>query len=489
MAYRLGTTEALGLINVRTHGAKGDGVTDDGPAFQAALDAVPSGGAHVYVPPGRYRIATPVSKGFSAGTYLHIFGAGGTSQIIPDLATYQDAITINNTLGASRVGFEDLAVTTPTIGTQPGSPQCYRAFVIGGTYTAGHYVKRCIFAGVYVKGAVLYMGNGASNLLVEDCDFIGCQAAGDSGVDPQSLLEFNIIFGATVRNCRFVSSEYFAGVAITYGSSRQCIRFRHYDVPDGLINASKIRVERCTFQTAGNACISSLEPDGNPNGPTSPIMLQSLIYGGKIPTGEGVWTKPAYTTVPSGGFTQPYTIEIRIDSTGAAGVATWSTRYENAGFGGGWTAWVSQGAAASAAVNAITLAMGAGTFQTGRVYQLYVTGQARFDQVEIDNCEMIGVGGLTKQGLLLTQCNRVTVTDLQFDAGSQSHAIEMYDCDVVKVVHPSIAGHKIVAQAAGFGYSANAYVYVEDYNASAVLELTNATKRTTRVKGTEATTP
>ncbi len=492
MRFPGGGGSAAANYTVRTlasYGAVGDGSTDDGPALQAAFDDTPSGGSHLFIPEGTYRIATPVVIGFEAGTYLHIFGVGGATRIVPDLEIYEDAITVNNTLGASRVGFEDLAFTTPTIGVQPGSPQCYRTIVIGGTHASGHYIKRVIFAGMYVQGAVAYLGNGASNLLVDDCDFIGCQAAGDVGVDPQSLLEFNIIFGATVRNCRFLSTGYFAGAEITYGSSRQCIRFRHYDVPDGLINASKIRIERCMFQTAGNACISSLEPDGNPNGPTTPIMLQSVIYGGKIPTGEGIWTKPAYTTVPSGGFTEPYTIEIRIDGTGAAGVATWSTRYENAGYGGGWTGWTSQGTAASAAVNSITLAMGAGTFQTGRVYQLYVTGQARFNQVEIVNCQMIGVGGTTKQGCFMVQCDRVSIDNLSFDAGSQSHAVEMYDCDVVKITHPSIAGHKIVAQPAGYGYGANEYVYVEDYNDSAVLTLNDATAWKTSVKGVEDTGP
>ncbi len=479
----------LSARNLLTYGAVGDGVADDGPALQAAFDDTPSGGSHLFIPEGTYRIATPVAIGFEAGTYLHVFGVGGGSRFVPDLEIYEDAITVNNTLGASRVGFESLAFTTPIIGTQPADPQCYRALVIGGTHAAGHYIRDVIFAGLYVQGAVAYLGNGATNLLVDNCDWIGCQAAGDTGVDPQSLLEFNIIFGATVRNCRFLGTGYFAGAEILYGSSRQCIRFRHFDVPDGLINASKIRIDRCTFQTAGNACVSSLEPDGNPNGPTSPIMLQSVIYGGKIPTGKGVWTKPAYTTVPSGGFTTPYVIEIRIDTDGVAGVATWSTRYENAGFGGGFTGWTSQGAAASASVNSITLAMGAGTFASGDIYQLYVTGQARFDQVEIRNCEMIGVGGTTKQGCLLTQCDNVIIEQLQFDAGSQSHAIELYDCDVVKIVQPSIASHKIFVNPAGFGFGANEYVYVEDPNDDAVLTLNDATAWKTSTKGVETTGP
>jgi hypothetical protein len=48
-----------GQSDVRVYGAKGDGVTDDTAAFQQALNArYLAGGGTVFVPPGRYRIAS-----------------------------------------------------------------------------------------------------------------------------------------------------------------------------------------------------------------------------------------------------------------------------------------------------------------------------------------------------------------------------------------------------------------------------------------------
>ncbi len=49
-----------GVYNVRDYGAVGDGVTDDAPAFRAALAAAPRGST-VKVPPGRYLLGSQVT--------------------------------------------------------------------------------------------------------------------------------------------------------------------------------------------------------------------------------------------------------------------------------------------------------------------------------------------------------------------------------------------------------------------------------------------
>lgn len=64
-----------GTENAIDYGAKGDGVTDDGPAFQAAIDAFPSTGGTLYIPAGRvYAIATKIS--LSGKDNVHIVSDG-----------------------------------------------------------------------------------------------------------------------------------------------------------------------------------------------------------------------------------------------------------------------------------------------------------------------------------------------------------------------------------------------------------------------------
>lgn len=73
------------VFNVRTFGAKGDGATNDSPAFQSAYNAaVAAGGGTVYVPPlggsGCYLLNTAINM-TTNGTRVTIEGSGGVGPI------------------------------------------------------------------------------------------------------------------------------------------------------------------------------------------------------------------------------------------------------------------------------------------------------------------------------------------------------------------------------------------------------------------------
>jgi carboxypeptidase family protein/pectate lyase-like protein len=77
------TFAASDTLDLRDFGATGDGITDDGPAFQKALDALgAAGGGTLFVPAGKYVIATPVSKNFT-GLASSITIAGVESPAMP----------------------------------------------------------------------------------------------------------------------------------------------------------------------------------------------------------------------------------------------------------------------------------------------------------------------------------------------------------------------------------------------------------------------
>ena len=107
------------VFNLSDFNPAGDGVADDGPALQRAIDALAAaGGGTLFIPAGRYFVATPVSKDFSgvSAARVKILGvpsltmpapptADGqqlsagldlTSEIIPATGELHDAIRLTN---------------------------------------------------------------------------------------------------------------------------------------------------------------------------------------------------------------------------------------------------------------------------------------------------------------------------------------------------------------------------------------------------------
>lgn len=69
-------TRSGAIVDVRVHGARGDGVHDDTRAVQAAIDALPAGGGTVQVPAGDYLIDPVV--GVQLRSRMHLAMAPGT---------------------------------------------------------------------------------------------------------------------------------------------------------------------------------------------------------------------------------------------------------------------------------------------------------------------------------------------------------------------------------------------------------------------------
>lgn len=109
------TFAATPTLNLRDFGATGDGTTDDGPAFQKALDALATaGGGTLFIPAGKYVIATTVSKDFSGlASSITITGVESLTMPAPPTAG-GDQLCLGLDLTTEiypRTGFDQVAIS------------------------------------------------------------------------------------------------------------------------------------------------------------------------------------------------------------------------------------------------------------------------------------------------------------------------------------------------------------------------------------------
>lgn len=134
----------LGIIDVRAKGAKGDGVTDDAAAIQAAIDAAnAAGGGVVDLPPATYVVASGLVmkanvtlRGAGAGSHLNAASVAAGASILSFSGVSKAAvvgvrITGNNlssstgggivvTSGCSYIAVEDCEVYQANVGVRIG---------------------------------------------------------------------------------------------------------------------------------------------------------------------------------------------------------------------------------------------------------------------------------------------------------------------------------------------------------------------------------
>lgn len=185
----------LGWLNVQIFGARGDGITDDAPAFQAALDAVPASGGTVYIPPaasGTYRIGrclrhksnTTVVGSRKAATlktpasFVQASDWGGTATFLNVNA--QSSETAFTGYRDSNVAFIDVAFDNTARGGD--------AHAIFNRAVQGVVIDRCLFQGG---------GDATAAITCDDHHVFGCRADG----------QFNCCYDhwGGSSNCRVVS--------------------------------------------------------------------------------------------------------------------------------------------------------------------------------------------------------------------------------------------------------------------------------------------
>lgn len=254
-------------INVLDYGAIGDGIADDGPAFQDAVDAIGSTtSGFLIVPPGTYYIATSVNL----ASNVKIIGSG------KGLTTLK---------GAPR--------TTPNGNTVSSN-------ILTGTSVTNVVLRDMTFdGGIY--GPTYLNGNGpalalvdfetSTNITVENCDLKGFIYSDNGALDPAtSNYKLGALFAygsnyITVKNVEYVSP--------TYGNLLMFIECTHVMV-DGakstftntgvnIINETPLNIwgDNCKYVTIQNCEFANMQGSAiNLAGEGSFIIKNNRIYDG-----------------------------------------------------------------------------------------------------------------------------------------------------------------------------------------------------------------
>jgi hypothetical protein len=213
------------MLNVKTDcGAVGDGLVDDGPAFNACMNA----GGTTFVPRGRYRIATAVvvASGDQAqgmicdGSATEIFADGDPTSFV--------AFTFQSQTNA-------WVEKCTFVGKAPTSAGVYdaRHLFVANPSQVGTVIFRDVeFHGVAVYGSIIRAQAG----LVDRCLFAGVTAGmynSEDGLGGAAVDFFNASGDAIVRESKFLDYSASRGWSKTPEGVRAWIRYKSSGDNDG----------------------------------------------------------------------------------------------------------------------------------------------------------------------------------------------------------------------------------------------------------------
>jgi hypothetical protein len=277
--------DATVSINVQQYGAKGDGIADDGPAIQAAIDAAAtnSGIKTVIFPAGTYKIATAITKSFGTNSDILFQGTGGSSVIVPAVG---GSTTAFNFSFAQSLTFRDLTFAGNPNVADDASICLKLADILRARF------EDCHFYGMYTPNGLIYTVR--TGITVDKCTFEGCFASSGNSSGLLQLGEWRYV---VVRDSDFIDYGTLNGVfmskpqATNYawiqafnplGNLREVIVGSSPGTFTGTIYQLGVVVENCRFDegalsaVAVRANVGVRGESGGITYPTERVLLRNL---------------------------------------------------------------------------------------------------------------------------------------------------------------------------------------------------------------------
>lgn len=202
-------TPAPAVVSLDDYGAIGDGIANDSPALQLALDDLAAnGGGTLRVPSGRYRLGTTVNRQFAPGLSLTIEGVPSATPIVVagnglglDL-TSEFIVAVGDANEAIRLtGLQNLLMKDVAfVGVLDVMTDAKRVLVLSEINRAT--IRHCEFYGLLtlvVGGAII--STHLTDLVIEQTAFLGCGA--NSAINTP-VVRSTTWLGIEIRDCKFI---------------------------------------------------------------------------------------------------------------------------------------------------------------------------------------------------------------------------------------------------------------------------------------------
>lgn len=230
------------ITNVRSHGAEGDGVTDDTDAIQAALDVVGTStyGGDVYLPPGRY----VVSDSLLIYSNTRLLGAGKGLSVLVAAAGWANTHVVNgrgatgvlNVIAEDNVRVEGITIDLETNSVVANGINILAdgddTTLVGTTQPTSVDVESCEILGFPSHQYLVWIFRGV-DIRVLNCNLDGNAVAAGSGQNGIEVFGGDeiLIAGNVVRNMSGVGIPIGAAAGIP-GTSMSHIRVLGNHVED-----------------------------------------------------------------------------------------------------------------------------------------------------------------------------------------------------------------------------------------------------------------
>lgn len=281
------------FVNVKDFGAVGDGVTDDRPAFIAAMTFLGSSGGTVYVPPGTY-VGSRASNGYCfyfPASKINLIGAGRGATT---LTMYNSQETFTSVLGAenkNQIGIYNLTIDGNSSNQSAGFEHQHGIFLQGSTGS--------IFSNVEVKNTrgdgYYWYGNctncSASNLWMTNSYRVGfhtqtltnCSIVnyhynsnqGSCGIKSELDDDGPEVNGLTISNSTFKTTATGGPSGIIFGGWSASTKCRNIEITNCQFSGNL--TEMINYIYTENLTISNCIGNGTVRGITAASYNQ--IYG------------------------------------------------------------------------------------------------------------------------------------------------------------------------------------------------------------------